>query len=121
MSKTLTTFTIGGVLGAAMFGGFAVASASTPPPSEPRPAVTVDPRDPAQPLESTLVMSAQSAPTIVTVASAPSVHSADRPRAVQQTPPAQKVVKPPVKHTAADSINSPNTPASPASAPSVIS
>lgn len=106
MGRTLTTFTIGGVLGAAMFGGFAIASAGMPAPTEPRPAVVVDP-DRAASLQASLTMSAPSAPSTASapdVASAPSVVSAEpAPVATKSTTSTTKVVKPPVKKIVADS------------------
>ena len=138
MGKTLTTFTIGGVLGAAMFGGFALANADQQA-QQPmnRPAITVEPRAAAAPLQGTLTLSAQSAPTTASVASVASTVSANSPASApsantpakpvakkQTTTTAKTVVKPPVKKVVADSPNSPDSPASydsPASAPSADS
>lgn len=132
MGKTLTTFTIGGVLGAAMFGGFALANADqqTQQPMN-RPAITVEPRAAAAPLQGTLTLSAQSAPTTASVASvaspaspnspasAPSANTPAKPVAKKQTTTTAKtVVKPPVKKVVADS---PASYDSPASAPSADS
>lgn len=138
MGKTLTTFTIGGVLGAAMFGGFALANADQQA-QQPmnRPAITVEPRAAAAPLQGTLTLSAQSAPTTASVASVASTVSANSPASApsantpakpvakkQTTTTAKTVVKPPVKKVVADSPNSPDSPASydsPDSAPSADS
>ena len=138
MGKTLTTFTIGGVLGAAMFGGFALANADQQM-QQPmnRPAITVEPRAAAAPLQGTLTLSAQSAPTIASAVSAASVASANSPATPnspasapsantpakpvakkQTTTTAKTVVKPPVKKVVADS---PASYDSPASAPSADS
>ena len=106
MGRTLTTFTIGGVLGAAMFGGFAIASAGMPAPTEPRPAVVVDP-DRAASLQASLTMSAPSAPSTASapdVASAPSGVSAEpAPVPTKSTASATKVVEAPVKESGAGS------------------
>ena len=132
MGKTLTTFTIGGVLGAAMFGGFALANADQQA-QQPmnRPAITVEPRAAAAPLQGTLTLSAQSAPTTASAVSAASVASANSPASApsantpakpvakkQTTTTAKTVVKPPVKKVVADS---PASYDSPASAPSADS
>ena len=132
MGKTLTTFTIGGVLGAAMFGGFALANADQQA-QQPmnRPAITVEPRAAAAPLQGTLTLSAQSAPTTASVASVASTVSANSPASApsantpakpvakkQTTTTAKTVVKPPVKKVVADS---PANYDSPDSAPSADS
>ena len=132
MGKTPTTFTIGGVLGAAMFGGFALANADQQM-QQPmnRPAITVEPRAAAAPLQGTMTLSAQSAPTTASVASVASTVSANSPASApsantpakpvakkQTTTTAKTVVKPPVKKVVADS---PASYDSPDSAPSADS
>ena len=120
MGKTLTTFTIGGVLGAAMFGGLAIASAGTPSPSEPRPAVVVDPGTSNQALQASMDVAGDpaqetpAAPSVATVVTAPSAPTPAAPAATKAPAPTvkksttttTKVVKPPVKKVVADSANS---------------
>ena len=120
------------------FGGFALANADQQM-QQPmnRPAITVEPRAAAAPLQGTMTLSAQSAPTTASVASVASTVSANSPASApsantpakpvakkQTTTTAKTVVKPPVKKVVADSPNSPDSPASydsPASAPSADS
>ena len=94
-------------------------------------AITVEPRAAAAPLQGTLTLSAQSAPTTASVASVASTVSANSPASApsantpakpvakkQTTTTAKTVVKPPVKKVVADS---PASYDSPASAPSADS
>lgn len=61
MSKPIATFAIGGVLGAALFGGVALAAANPSAGPQPRPAIVVDPNAPVTPLQAKALASAPSA------------------------------------------------------------